>query len=189
MRFHLCDTLGLAGRKARSKSEQRPALPVIWPNGTALRPRRTPPTAPELFLTSSKQSNRFEAASPRRRAPIRLSVAFRRARQKSLSACSSRFMYPIICKLLSSISWLMLRVVSRSPGCSCCVPCAAPTSWRPRSSRSPGPASFFRRSSGEAGGSWRGRRATDFILTPPNVAAGRAERHRPKSGAGGGVSG
>jgi len=39
---------------------------------------------------------------------------------------------------------------------------------------------------GEVGGSRRGKGAAGSILTLPNVAAGRVERHRPKGGAGGG---
>ena len=36
MRFHLCPTLALAGRKDRSKSFHRPTLPMISSGGTSL---------------------------------------------------------------------------------------------------------------------------------------------------------
>src|SRR5918994_8004400 len=104
MRFHLSSTLALAGMKSLSNSEQRPTLPPICLSGTVLMPRWILPTAPRIFLRSSKQSsNPSEALSLCKRLLIRRSSALRRAREKSASTCSSRFMYLTIDEILSSV--------------------------------------------------------------------------------------
>src|SRR5215217_4153412 len=96
MRFHLCPTLALAGRKDRSKSLHRPTLPMIWSTSTTLVPRWRRLLAASSLLTSSKESNRFEVCSLLRRAPSALKRARRLARVKSASTCSFRSMYGII---------------------------------------------------------------------------------------------
>src|SRR5687768_643650 len=96
MRFHLCPTLALAGRKDRSNSSHRPTLPRISSTSTTLVPRWRRLLATSSLLTSSKESNRFEVCSLRIRASTALKLARRLARLKSASTCSFRFMYGIM---------------------------------------------------------------------------------------------
>src|SRR5919112_2170033 len=101
MRFHLCPTLALAGRKDRSKSLHRPTLPTISSTSTTRFPRGRRLLAASSLLRSSKESNRFEVCSLRTRATTARKRARRLARVKSASTCSFRFMYGIIsCSLL-----------------------------------------------------------------------------------------
>src|SRR5215213_800765 len=97
MRFHFSPMLALVGKKERSKSLHRPTLPTIWSTSTTLVPRwRRLPATRRPLLTSSKESNRFEACSLRIRATAARRRARRLARVKSASTCSFRFMYGII---------------------------------------------------------------------------------------------
>src|SRR5215216_4287584 len=103
MRFHLCPTLVLAGRKDRSKSLHRPTLPTISSTSTTLVPRGRRLLATSSLLTSSKESNLFEACSLRIQAITARRRARRLARVKSASTCSFRSMYGIIFSSLLKI--------------------------------------------------------------------------------------
>src|ERR687893_1761500 len=96
MRFHLCPTLALAGRKDRSNSSHRPTLPTISSTSTTLVPRWRRLLAANSLLMSSKESNLFDACSLLIRATTARRRARRLARVKSASTCSFRFMYGII---------------------------------------------------------------------------------------------
>src|SRR5918997_1224174 len=135
-RFHLSPTLALAGMKSLSNSEHLPTLPPISFTGTVLMPRWILPIAPGILLRSSKQRRTpSEAFSLRKRFLIRRSSALRRAREKSASTCSSRFMYLTIDEILSSVFQMPLQSVNRSPEGLCFLPCPRPPSGRPRSSQ------------------------------------------------------
>src|ERR671921_560751 len=113
MRFHLCPTLALAGRKDRSKSLHRPTLPTISSTSTTLVPRWRRLLAACALLRSSKESNLFEVCSLRIRAATVRKRARRLARVKSASTCSFRFMYGIIFSSLLKIGlWARKRATS-----------------------------------------------------------------------------
>src|SRR3712207_5457927 len=95
MRFHLSSTLALVGMKALSNSELRPTLPTMLLRWIAIAPMRTPPTARSFLLTSSQQSTRPDVGSLRKRLASCRRVAFRGAREKSLSTCGATHTYSI----------------------------------------------------------------------------------------------
>src|SRR5215218_3759691 len=95
--------------KARSKSARRPTLPTTFSRSTTLLPRRNLLKAFRDLLVSSNEGNAFcDAGSPRSRDASRLSHAPRRARPKSLSACSLRSI-----KIITGHPSLLLRRLIR----------------------------------------------------------------------------
>src|SRR5215211_835269 len=96
MRFHLCATLALRGRKEPSNSPRRPTLPTIFSTSTSLLPRKWRLLARRALLKSSKESRWLEAGFLLRWANTLRSRARRLARVKSLSTCSLRSIYGII---------------------------------------------------------------------------------------------
>src|SRR5215218_5793177 len=62
-----------------------------------------PRHCPGIFLRLSKQSSPSEALTLCKRVLTRRSSALRRAREKSASTCTSRFMYLTIDEILSSV--------------------------------------------------------------------------------------
>src|SRR5215210_4550252 len=115
MRFHLCPTLALAGRKDRSKSPHRPTLPTISSTSTTLVLQGRRLLAARALLRSSKESNRFEVCSLRIRATTARKRARRLARVKSASTCSFRSMYGIISSSLLKLGSSHISALPYAP--------------------------------------------------------------------------